>query len=157
MDINKRSFILNFILLLIIKTFNASTMAQTVENKETGYIQPVFEIPTKRYCMTLELKDDPGLIEEYEEWHKVENIWKEVPRGIRQAGILDSEIYRSGTTLFMILTVPADFNFEKQMAILADLPRQAEWEDFMTKYQASKPGESSAEKWTKLNRVFKLP
>jgi len=59
--------------------------------------------------------------------------------------------------LVMILTVPADFDFEKQMATLADLPRQAEWEDFMTKYQASKPGASSAEKWQKMERVFKLP
>jgi len=57
----------------------------------------------------------------------------------------------------MILTVPVEFDFEAQMGILADLPRQAEWEDFMTKYQASKPGSSSAEKWTKMSRVFKLP
>ncbi len=132
-------------------------MAQNAENEKTGYIQPVFEIETKRYCMTLELKDDPKLIEEYEGWHEAENIWKEIPEGIRKAGIMDSEIYRSGTTLFMILTVPADFDFETQMGILAGLPRQGEWEDFMTKYQASKPGESSAEKWTKMKRVFKLP
>ena len=132
-------------------------MAQKIENEKTGYIESDFRIETKRYCMTLELKDDPKLIEEYEGWHKVENIWKEVPEGIRKIGILDSEIYRSGTTLFMILTVPVEFDFETQMGILADLPRQAEWEDFMTKYQASKPGSSSAEKWTKMSRVFKLP
>ena len=125
--------------------------------KETGYPQPPMKLETKRYCMTLELKDNPKLIKEYESWHKADNIWQEVPEGIRKAGIIDSEIYRDGTTLFMILTVPVDFNFEKQMSILADLPRQAEWEDFMTKYQASKPGESSAEKWTKMDRVFKLP
>ena len=143
--------------LLIIIILNIPVMAQNEENEKTGYSQPVFEIKTKRYCMTLELKDDPQLIEEYEEWHEADKIWKEIPEGIRQAGILDSEIYRSTTTLFMILTVPADFDFETQMGILADLPRQAEWEDFMTKYQASKPGESSAEKWTKVKRVFKLP
>ena len=131
-------------------------MAQKIENEETGYAQSDYGIETKRYCMTLDLKDDPKLIEEYEDWHEAENIWKEVPEGIRKIGILDSEIYRSGTTLFMILTVPVDFDFETQMGILAGLPRQAEWEDFMTKYQASKPGSSSAEKWTKMVRVFKL-
>lgn len=143
--------------LLIIINLNIPVMAQNAENEKTGYTQPVFEIETKRYCMTLELKDNPKLIEEYEGWHEANKIWKEIPEGIRKVGILDSEIYRSGTTLFMILTVPADFDFETQMEILAGLPRQAEWEDFMTKYQASKPGESSAEKWTKIKRVFKLP
>lgn len=125
--------------------------------KESGYLQPAMNTQTKRFCMTLELKDDPQLIEEYEGWHKAENIWKEVPEGIRKVGIIDSEIYRAGTTLFMILTVPPDFNFNTQMNTLAGLTRQAEWEDFMTRYQASKPGESSAEKWTKMKRVFKLP
>ena len=132
-------------------------MAQETENKETGFKQPAMEQETRRYCMTLQLKDDPELISEYEKWHKPENIWKEIPEGIRQVGIIDSEIYRSGTTLFMILTVPAGFDFEKQMTALAGLPRQAEWEDFMSKYQASKPGESSAEKWKKMDRIFKLP
>jgi L-rhamnose mutarotase len=151
------SFIFKLIAILFIINLNIPLMAQNAENEKTGYTQPVFKIETKRYCMTLELKDNPKLIEEYEAWHEAENIWKEIPEGIRKVGILDSEIYRSGTTLFMILTVPADFDFETQMGILAGLPRQAEWEDFMTKYQASKPGESSAEKWTIIKRVFKLP
>jgi L-rhamnose mutarotase len=43
------------------------------------------------------------------------------------------------------------------MGVLTGLPRQAEWENFMTKYQTSKPGSSSAEKWVKMKRVFKLP
>ena len=127
------------------------------ENKEIGYLQAPHARPTRRFCMKLKLKNDPEMIKEYEEWHKKEKIWKEVPDGIRKAGILDSEIYRFDTTLIMILTVPDDFDFKKQMEYLAGLPRQAEWEDFMTRYQASKPGESSAEKWTKLERVFKLP
>jgi len=152
-----RTIIIKIFLFLTLVYLNSKIMAQNGENEETGYIQPSMEMQTKRFCMTLELKDDPLLIEEYEAWHQPEHIWKEIPEGIRKVGILDSEIYRSGTTLFMILTVPADFDFETQMGKLADLPRQAEWEDFMTKYQTSKPGESSAQKWTKMKRVFKLP
>jgi len=67
------------------------------------------------------------------------------------------EIYRIETMLYMILTVPVDFDFEQQMGKLAGLPRQAEWEDFMANYQQAKPGTSSAERWKKLKRVFKLP
>lgn len=136
---------------------NSLIMAQTTENKDTGYKQPSMRHETRRYCMTLELKNDPVLIAEYENWHKSENIWKEIPEGIRQVGIIDLEIYRFGTTLFMISTVPVDFDFENQMSKLATLPRQAEWEEFMTKYQVSKPGSSSAEKWQKMERIFKLP
>lgn len=152
-----KTSMIKIIFIFISLILNHLTMAQMEESMETGYIQAPIDIETKRYCMTLELKDDPDLIKEYEEWHLAENIWKEIPEGIRQVGILDSEIYRAGTTLFMILTVPADFDFEAQMKKLADLPKQAEWEDFMTKYQQSKPGDSSADKWRKMKRVFKLP
>lgn len=30
----------------------------------------------KRYCLALDLIDDPVMIEEYEEYHK--NVWKEI-------------------------------------------------------------------------------
>jgi L-rhamnose mutarotase len=145
------------ILLFILLIYNHFTMAQKQESMDSGYLQAPTNIETKRFCMTLELKDDPELIKEYEAWHLPENIWKEIPEGISQVGIFDSEIYRADNTLFMILTVPADFDFEVQMKKLAGLPRQAEWEDFMTKYQQSKPGDSSADKWRKMKRVFKLP
>jgi len=132
-------------------------MAQKIENKNTGYNQPAMENETRRYCMTLELKDDPGLIAKYENWHKEENIWKEIPEGIRQVGIIDMEIYRFGTTMFLIMTVPADFDFEVQMTKLAGLPRQAEWEELMTNYQLAEPGSTSSERWKKMERIFKLP
>ena len=33
--------------------------------KQTGYKMKEYGIPTKRYCQTLDLKDDPELISEY--------------------------------------------------------------------------------------------
>ncbi|NNE76903.1 MAG: L-rhamnose mutarotase [Pricia sp.] len=131
-------------------------MAQEGETRDYGYLQAPQQETTKRYCLTLQLQDDPKLIEEYEKWHQSENIWKEVTEGIKKVGVIDSEIYRLGTQLVMILTVPSDFDFEKQMGSLAQLPRQAEWEEFMSKYQASDPNASSSEKWDKMKRIFKL-
>jgi len=125
-----------------------------IESSENGYQQAAFEVPVKRYCMHLELKDDPMLIEEYKAWHT--KVWPEVLDGIKQVGILDHEIYLDGTHLFMILVAPEAFDFETQMGKLAGLPRQAEWEEFMTKYQKSSPDASSAEKWVKMERVFKF-
>ncbi len=36
----------------------------------------------KRYCQTLDLKEDEKLIEEYCHWHSPENIWPEIPAGL---------------------------------------------------------------------------
>jgi L-rhamnose mutarotase len=124
------------------------------DSRLNGYIRKDFPFPVKRYCQTLELKDDPELIREYMEWHA--KVWPEVLEGIKKVGILDHEIYIHGNTLFMILVTPVDFDFDRQMSKLATLPRQAEWEEFMSKFQKSDPSASSSEKWVRMERIFKL-
>ena len=110
----------------------------------------------QRFCLTLDLKDDPDLIREYEHWHKSENIWPEIPAGIREVGIESMEIYRIGTRLFMIIEAGPGFNFDRDMARLATLPRQQEWEAFVSRFQKSAPGETSSEKWKMMERIFEL-
>lgn len=111
----------------------------------------------KRYCQTLELKDDPEGIREYVYWHSPEHIWPEIPAGIRAVGILDMEIYRLGTRLFMIVETPDDFDWETAFGQLATMDRQAEWEDFVGRFQKTVSGSSSSEKWQLMERMFKLP
>ncbi len=113
--------------------------------------------PTRRFCLTLDLEDNPVLIEEYRHWHMAEHIWPEIPKGIRTVGIRDMEIYLLGTRLFMVIEGKRDFDFNRQMAVLADLPRQRDWEAFVSKFQKSDPGAASAEKWKMMERIFKLP
>ncbi|HRZ96378.1 MAG TPA: L-rhamnose mutarotase [Paludibacter sp.] len=115
-----------------------------------------FDFPTKRYCQTLELKDEPELIEEYKFWHKKENRWPEIPEGIQSVGILDMELYIFGNRLFMIVETPLDFDWDSAFNKLATLNRQAEWEEFMAKFQLTKPGASSSEKWNMMERIFSL-
>ena len=112
---------------------------------------------TKRYALALDLKEDPDLIREYRRVHSPEGGWPEIAQGIRAVGILDMEIYLEGTRLFMVIEAPADFDFETRMALLATLPRQAEWEAFVSRFQRSSPDATSAEKWRPLERIFKLP
>jgi len=112
--------------------------------------------PVKRFCQTLELKDSQELIEEYKFWHTPENRWPEIPEGIKKVGILDMEIYLHGNLLFMIVETPLDFEWEKAFGELANLPRQAEWEEFMAKFQVAEPGQSSAGKWKLMERIFSL-
>ena len=127
-----------------------------MENPQNGYPVQEYHGPVKRYCQTLDLRDNPELIAEYRRRHSQEHIWKEVPEGIRQVGILEMEIYLLGTRLFMIVETPMDFDWDTAMTRLGTLPRQAEWEDYMAEFQLVKAGMSSAEKWQLMERIFHL-
>lgn len=61
-----------------------------------------------------------------------------------------------GTNLFMIVETPLDFDWDTAMARMATLPRQAEWEEYMSVFQQAEPGASSAEKWQLMDRMFYL-
>ena len=127
-----------------------------METKKTGYASNRYDFPTKRYCQTLDLKDDPALIAEYVKRHSEGNTWTEINDGIREVGILEMEIYLIDTRLFMIVETAEDFDWDTAFARLATLPRQAEWEEYMSVFQVSKPGASSAEKWQLMDQIFKL-
>ena len=127
-----------------------------MEAKEKGYKVREYNCPVKRYCQTLDLKDDPELIAEYKKRHSESEHWAVIREGIRKVGILEMEIYIIDTRLFMIVETPLDFDWERAMKELATLPRQAEWEEYMSIFQISKPGATSAEKWRLMDRIFYL-
>ncbi|HEY1115209.1 MAG TPA: L-rhamnose mutarotase [Chitinophagaceae bacterium] len=109
---------------------------------------------SKRYCLTLNLKNDPDLIRQYEEKHRA--VWPEVLQSIRNSGILDMEIYRFGTRLFMIMEAEEDFTFERKQAQDAGNAKVAEWEDLMWKYQQPLEGAAPGEKWMLMEKLFDL-
>ena len=125
-----------------------------MEDKKNGYKSKRYDFPTKRYCQTLDLKDDPELIEEYKKRHGQASSWP--GEGIKSVGILEMEIYLCGDRLFMIVETPADFDWDTAFARLAGLPRQAEWEEYMSVFQQADPNASSAEKWQLMERIFHL-
>ncbi len=111
---------------------------------------------SQRFCLTLMLKEDPELIREYLYWHQKEHLWPEIPEGIKAAGIQEMEIYRINNQLVMIIEAGPDFEFERDMKLLSTLPRQQEWEAFVSRFQKSAPGETSAEKWRPMEKIFEL-
>ena len=121
-----------------------------------GYKMKEFSMPTKRYCQTLSLKNNPILIEEYRKIHSEEKAWPEIRAGIRAVGILEMEIYILGSQLFMIIETPLDFDWKIAMDQLSNLPRQAEWEKYVSKFQDCPCLSSSAEKWKLMERMFYL-
>ena len=121
-----------------------------------GYIQTISNGKIKRYVQFLEISDDPELIAQYRKWHSQEYNWKEVRDGIREVGILEMEIYLLGSRLVMIVDAPVDFRWSEAMKRLATLPRQAEWEALVSKFQGCRPDARSDEKWQPMERIFRL-
>ena len=108
----------------------------------------------RRFCLTLDLKNDPKLIAEYKRYH--EKIWPEITQSIRDSGIEDMEIYLLGTRMFMIVEVNEQFSFEAKAESDRTNPKVQEWEKLMGTFQQLLPGTKPGEKWLLMERVFKL-
>lgn len=124
--------------------------------KTTGYNTKHYGFPTKHYCRTLELRDNPELIKEYRRRHQQGNVWQEIIDGIKQVGILEMEIFLLGTRLVMIVETPAELDLDAAMERLSTLPRQAEWEKYMSELQDAAADATSDEKWQIMERIFYL-
>ena len=107
-----------------------------------------------RYCLTLDLKDDPALIAEYERYHT--DIWPEIRASITSSGITNMEIYRFDTRLFMIMETDDSFSFEKKGEMDAANPKVQEWEELMWNYQQPLKKALKGEKWVLMNKIFQL-
>ena len=106
----------------------------------------------KRYCQTLTLVDNPELIKQYLEAHT--QVWPEIIEGQHEVGIRSMQIYAQGNVLFMIVDTVDEFNWERDMARLATLPRQAEWEAYVSQFQGCSANTTSAEKWQMMTKIF---
>ena len=127
-----------------------------MENRKQGYKVKEYHGPVKRYCQTLNLKDNQELVAEYRKRHAQGKVWPETLAAIREVGILEMEIYILDTKLFMIVETPLDFDWDSAMAKMATLPRQEEWEAYMSVFQQAEASASSADKWQLMERMFYL-
>lgn len=110
---------------------------------------------SRRYCLALDLKNDPALIAEYERHHRA--VWPEIVRSIRDAGVETLEIYRTGNRLFMVLEVSESFSFDAKAAADAANPRVQEWEKLMWAFQQPLPSALPGEKWVLMEKIYALP
>jgi L-rhamnose mutarotase len=109
---------------------------------------------SRRYCLALDLKDDPALIAEYKRHHQ--KIWPEITNSIRESGIEDLEIYLLGTRLFMVMEVNDRFSFAAKAEADRNNPKVQEWENLMWRFQKPLPQAKPGEKWVLMDRIFKL-
>ena len=52
-----------------------------METSKTGYQVQSYDVPVKRYCQTLDLRDSPELIAEYRKRHSQAEAWPEILAG----------------------------------------------------------------------------
>jgi len=109
---------------------------------------------SKRYCLALDLQDDPKLIAEYRRHH--EKIWPEITKSIKDSGIEDLEIYQLGTRLFMVMEVGENFSFAAKAKVDRENAKIQEWENLMWKFQKPLPNAKPGEKWMLMEQIFKL-
>lgn len=108
----------------------------------------------KRYCLACDLKNDPKLIAEYEQYH--ERVWPEIEASIKDSGIVSMEIYRIESRLFMIMETTASFSFEAKAAADTANEKVQEWETLMWNYQQALPTAQKGEKWMLMKKIFDL-
>lgn len=109
----------------------------------------------QRFCLTLDLLDDPDSIRTYEAHHAPGAAWPEVTQHDIDCGILNIEIFRTANRMFMILETDDNFTFEKKSAMDAGNSIIAKWETLMWSFQQPIPWAKRGEKWVLMNRIFK--
>lgn len=113
-------------------------------------------LATRQFCLTTDLRSDPELILEYEDFHRPGNVWPEVLASIRQSGILDMQIYRLGLQLIMVITVDDSFSFAGKAAIDGGNKMVMKWESLMTKFQNAAADSETEGKWQEIDNIFNL-
>jgi len=106
----------------------------------------------KKYCLACDLKDDDRLINAYDAYHR--EVWPEIKNSLKQSGISEMEIYRTGNRLFMIIEVTGEFSFEKKAAMDLANPIVQKWEALMSEFQQQITWAPDNVKWVLMERVF---
>jgi len=107
-----------------------------------------------RWCLALDLQDDPSVIAEYCRRHEV--IWPEIATSIRDAGIVGMEIWRTGNRLTMVMETNERFDPAAKAIADAANPKVAEWESLMWRFQQPLPWATEGQKWVPMSKVFDL-
>lgn len=109
----------------------------------------------KKYCLALDLQDDPALIAAYKNHHR--QVWPEIIQSIKDSGISVLDIYCVGNRLFMIIEATGSFSFDTKAASDAANPKVQEWETLMWQFQKPLPWAAPGQKWMLMEKIFELP
>lgn len=108
----------------------------------------------KRFCYTLDLKDNHKLKNEYIKHH--ENVWPEIIKSMKESGIIKAEIYNVNNRLFLLIDTENNYTEERKKILDSKNPIVQKWELLMLKYQKKIENSKLNEKWIKMSKIFEL-
>ena len=109
----------------------------------------------KHFGLTINLKDNPELIEEYKKYHR--DAWKETLAGLKAVGITKMNIYLLGRQLFMSMETVDTFDITRDFPrYLEEHPMCREWDELMRTFQEPVEEAQSDEWWAQMEPVFEL-
>ena len=110
---------------------------------------------TGRHVFTLNLKDDPAVVDAYVRHHR--DVWSEVQASLLRVGVQQMDIYLLGRRLVMVVEMREGIDdraaFKSHASSSA---RVAEWERLMKALQEPAPGARPGEWWAAMEPVFHL-
>lgn len=112
-----------------------------------------FTRQTKRYCLALDLKNDPELMAKYRYYHTEEGIWQEIKEGTRNVS-MEMEIYNVDNHLFMICEIPVEADFDKLWTEMNKGEKNPAWEKLMQNYQQALHGHNL--EWVRMDKVYEV-
>ena len=125
----------------------------TAPSPDSTTVHTEAAVKTKDIAMMVNLVDDSAAIAAYDKYHA--KAWPEVIAANEPANIKGVKIYRLGNRLVMILTVPENWDGDKDQNYVKSSPRVKEWLDIMEKFQRPSPEAPAGTKgWTTMKLVF---
>ncbi len=122
----------------------------TVFNRNTTTL-----IECKRIVMTLEIINNPMALAAYASIHAPQNIWPQILENMNTMGIIDMEIYLYGYQAFLVMDTKPDFDLEIDGAAWAKLPREQEWQTYVSQFQKINADTKAVDKWKVLTSITK--
>jgi L-rhamnose mutarotase len=108
-----------------------------------------------RYVFTVNLKDEPGIVETYRRHHRA--VWPDVQASLRQIGVEQMDIYLLGRRLVMVVEMRDEVDYRTAFTSHASSSsRVAEWEDLMKSLQEPPAEARGGEWWAVMEPVFHL-
>jgi len=109
----------------------------------------------KVYGQTLNLKDNPAIINRYLEHHH--HVWPEVEQGLRAIGIKRMLIWILGRRLFMFMETEDGFDPARDFARYeASDPKTREWQALMASMQEPVTEAKQGELWAEMKLAYAL-
>lgn len=109
----------------------------------------------KTYGLTINLKNDPSVIERYKLEHT--RVWPEVLNRLREVGVQQMKIWSIGNKLFMYLETDDAFDPARDFSRVNEQTKSAEWNQWMAaEFQERAPEAREGEWWAQMDLAFDL-